>query len=79
MDQNLQTAHSTASEILKDVEKRLPFRQSSVIEEGKWKLLHWLFGRRKKLEYTIINQSELLDRLKQFIELAVDLAVFQGL
>lgn len=41
-------------------------------------LLRRLFKRRKKLEYIRIGQSELLDRLKKFLVMAVDLAVFQG-
>ncbi|XP_025103482.1 lysosomal-trafficking regulator-like isoform X3 [Pomacea canaliculata] len=40
-------------------------------------LLRRLFKRRKKLEYIRIGQSELLDRLKKFLVMAVDLAVFQ--
>jgi hypothetical protein len=49
-------------------------------EEGKMKpsLLQRLFSRNKRLEYVRVQQSELVERLKKFLLLAVDLAVFQG-
>ncbi|XP_070180486.1 lysosomal-trafficking regulator-like [Littorina saxatilis] len=46
-------------------------------DEGKQSLLQRLFGRKKKLEYVRITQSDLLERFKKFLVLAVDLAVFQ--
>ncbi|KAL8559615.1 hypothetical protein ACOMHN_008326 [Nucella lapillus] len=49
----------------------------STSEEGKQSLMQRLFGRKKKLEYACVSQSELLERFKKFLVMAVDLAVFQ--
>ncbi|XP_076442605.1 lysosomal-trafficking regulator-like isoform X2 [Babylonia areolata] len=51
--------------------------QRSTSEDGKQTLLQRLFGRKKKLEYSCLTQSELLERFKKFLVMAVDLAVFQ--
>ena len=47
-------------------------------EGGKPSLLQRLFNRKKRLEYAVVSQSELLERFKKSLVLAVDLAVFQG-
>lgn len=54
------------------------YGHSAASELGKQSFLQRLFGRKKKLEYSCIVQSELLERFKKFLVLAVDLAVFQG-
>ena len=54
------------------------YSRPAVPELGKQSFLQRLFGRKKKLEYSCIIQSELLERFKKFLVLAVDLAVFQG-
>ena len=54
------------------------YSRPAVHELGKQSFLQRLFGRKKKLEYSCIIQSELLERFKKFLVLAVDLAVFQG-
>ncbi|KAK7504327.1 hypothetical protein BaRGS_00004631, partial [Batillaria attramentaria] len=51
--------------------------QRTASDEGRLSLLQRLFNRKKKLEYSRISQSELLERFKKFLVLAVDLATLQ--
>lgn len=54
-----------------------PSLTRSSSEEGKPSFMRRLFGKKKKLEYVCVSQSELLERFKKFLVMAVDLAVFQ--